>query len=420
MGALTVYRIFSEVSTYIYKIGLILWKNWVIPRSGIGVCILSRRKIIIGAILLVVFTFTATAGGFLYLINGNSKDVVSTLKFFRAVQIITSRYVEPVPMETLMAGAVKGMVNSLGDPHSVYMDAKMYKEFMIETEGSFGGVGIVIGVKDKMLTVVSPIEGTPGEKAGIKSGDQIAKIDGKDSKDMALDEAVGKIRGPEGSTVTLSIRRGNEPLKDYALVRSSIQIKTVAGKMLSDEIGYIRISMFNENTGSDLARKYQELEKEGMKAVVLDLRDNPGGLLQESVKVSNLFVPKGPVVSVVTRDGEREVHSSTLEKVKYPVTVLVNGGSASASEIVAGAIQDTGSGTLIGTKTYGKGSVQTILRLDGGGIKLTIAKYLTPNDRAINGVGLEPDIKVDMEKDTQKDVQLDKAIEVVKEKIIKS
>ncbi len=389
------------------------------PISRIGVCILSRRKIIIGAILLVIFTFSVTAGGFIYLINGNSTDVVSTLKFFRAVQIITSRYVEPVPMETLMAGAVKGMVNSLGDPHSIYMDAKMYKEFMIETEGSFGGVGIVIGVKDKMLTVVSPIEGTPSEKAGIKSGDQIAKIDGKDSKDMALDEAVGKIRGPEGSTVTLSIRRGNEPLKDYALTRSSIQIKTVSGKMLSDEIGYIRISMFNENTGSDLVRKYQELEKEGMKAVVLDLRDNPGGLLQESVKVANLFVPKGPVVSVVTRDGQREVHSSSLEKVKYPAAVLVNGGSASASEIVSGAIQDTGSGTLIGTKTYGKGSVQTILRLDGGGIKLTIAKYLTPNDRSINGIGLEPDIKVEMEKDAQKDVQLDKAIEVVKEKIIK-
>jgi len=362
-------------------------------------------------------TFTATAGGFLYLLNGNSTDMMSTLKFFRAVQIVTSRYVEPVPMETLMAGAVKGMVASLGDPHSIYMDAKMYKEFMIETEGSFGGVGIVLGVKDKMLTVVSPIEGTPSEKAGIKSGDQIVQIDGKDSKDMALDEAVSKIRGPEGSTVTLGIRRGSEPLKDYMLTRSSIQIKTVSGKMLPDQIGYIRISMFNENTGSDFTAKYQELEKAGMKSVILDLRDNPGGLLQESVKVSNLFVPKGPVVSVVTRDGQREVHLSTLEAVKYPVAVLVNGGSASASEIVSGAIQDTGSGTLIGTKTYGKGSVQTVLRLDGGAIKLTIAKYLTPNDRAINGIGLEPDIKVEMEKDAVKDVQLDKAIEVVTEKM---
>jgi len=365
----------------------------------------------------VVFTFTATAGGFLYLLNGNSTDVLSTLKFFRALQIVTTRYVEPMPMETLMAGAVKGMVTSLGDPHSIYMDAKMYKEFMIETEGSFGGVGIVIGVKDKMLTVVSPIEGTPSEKAGIKSGDQIAKIDGKESKEMALDEAVSKIRGAEGSTVTLSIRRGSEPLKDYILTRSSIQIKTVSGKMLPDQIGYIRISMFNENTGSDFTQKYHELEKEGMKAVVLDLRDNPGGLLQESVKVSNLFVPKGPVVSVVTRDGQREVHSSTLAAIKYPVAVLVNGGSASASEIVSGAIQDTGAGTLVGTKTYGKGSVQTVLRLDGGAIKLTIAKYLTPNDRSINGIGLEPDILVEMPKDAGQDLQMNKAIQVVKEKM---
>lgn len=394
----------------------VLSKIWAEPRSRIGVCILSRRKVIVGAILLVVFTFTATASGFLYFLNNNSADMISTFKFFRALQIVTTRYVEPVPMETLMAGAVKGMVNSLGDPHSIYMDAKMYKEFMIETEGSFGGVGIVIGVKDKILTVVSPIEGTPSDKAGIKSGDQIVKIDGKDSKDMALDEAVNKIRGPEGSNVTLSIRRGSEVIKDYTLTRSSIQIKTISGKMLPDQIGYIRISMFNENTGNDFNRKYQELEKEGMKAIVLDLRDNPGGLLEESVKVASKFVPKGPVVSVVTRDGEREVHSSTLEAAKYPVAVLVNGGSASASEIVSGAIQDTGVGTLVGAKTYGKGSVQTIIKLDSGAIKLTIAKYLTPNDRSINGIGLEPDIKVEMEKDAAKDVQLDKAIEVVKEK----
>lgn len=379
--------------------------------------ILSRRKIIVLAILLVVFTFTATAGGFLYLLKGNSPDVVSTLKFFRALQIVKARYVEPVDTETLVAGAVKGMVSSLGDPHSIYMDAKMYKEFMVETEGSFGGVGMVLGVKDKILTVVSPIEGTPSDKAGIKSGDQILQIDGKDTKDMALDEAVNKIRGPEGTTVNLAIRHENEPTKEVALTRSNIQIKTVAGKMLPDKIGYIRLSMFNENTGSDFNQKYKELEAEGMKGIILDLRDNPGGLLDESVKVASKFVPKGPVVSVVTRDGHRETHSSNLEAVKYPVAVLVNGGSASASEIVSGAIQDTASGTLIGTKTYGKGSVQTVLRLEGGAIKLTIAKYLTPNDRSINGIGIEPDIKVEMPKDTTKDIQLDKAIEFVKEKI---
>ncbi|EAX46853.1 carboxyl-terminal protease [Thermosinus carboxydivorans Nor1] len=382
----------------------------------------NRRKLFIGAILLVVATFVLTAGGFLYLLNAGSADVVSTLNFFRALQIVKARYIEDVPMETLMTGAIKGMVNALGDPHSVYLDAKMYKEFMIETEGSFGGVGIVIGVKDKVLTVVSPIEGTPGEKAGIKSGDQILKIDGQDTKDLALDEAVNKIRGPEGSQVTLTIRRpSTQEVKDYTLTRSNIQIRTVEGKMLPDKIGYIRISMFNESTGADLNRKYQELEKEGMKAVILDLRDNPGGLLEESVKVANKFVPKGPVVSVVTRDGRRETHSSNLEAVKYPVVVLVNGGSASASEIVAGAIQDTGAGILVGTKTYGKGSVQTIMRLDNGtAIKLTIAKYLTPNGRSINGVGIEPDVKVEVPEPRQpgqKDIQLEKAIEILKSKL---
>ncbi len=381
--------------------------------------ILSRRNVIFGAILLVVFTFTATAGGFLYLLNGKSNDIMSSLKFFRALEIVKERYVEPVPIDTLIAGAVKGMVNSLGDPHSIYMDAKMYKEFMIETEGSFNGVGIVIGMKDKTLTVVSPIEGTPSDKAGIESGDQIIKIDGKDSNNMALDEAVSKIRGPEGTTVVLGIRRGNEAVKEYAIIRSNIQIKTVSGKMLPDKIAYLRISMFNENTGSDFAQKYKELEKEGMQAIVLDLRDNPGGLLQESVKVSNFFVPKGPVVSVVARDGHREVHSSSLGAVKYPVAVLVNGGSASASEIVSGAIQDTGVGTLIGTKTYGKGSVQTVLKFDGGAIKMTIAKYLTPSDRSIDGIGIEPDIKVEMELGASKDIQLEKAIQVMKEKSAK-
>lgn len=381
---------------------------------------MSKRKAIIGAVLLVVFTFMATAGGMLYLLRLGSDDVVGTAKFFRALQIVKSRYVEDVPMDTLMTGAIKGMVASLGDPHSVYMDSKLYKEFMIETAGSFGGVGIVIGVKDKLLTVVSPIEGTPGEKAGIKSGDKIVKIDNQETKDMALDEAVNKIRGPEGTQVTLTIVRGSEAPRDYALTRSNIQIKTVAGKILPDNIGYIRISMFNENTAADFIRTYQDLEKQGMKGIILDLRDNPGGLLEESVKVAGSFVPRGPVVSVVARDGTRETHSSNLEAVKYPAVVLVNGGSASASEIVAGAIQDTGSGTLVGTKTYGKGSVQTLLRLgNGDAVKLTIAKYLTPNDRSINGIGIEPDVAVEMPESRQpgEDVQLDKAVEIIKSKL---
>ncbi len=380
---------------------------------------MSRRKTIVGAVLLVVLTFFATTGGYLYLLNVNAADLAGTWQIFHAMQIIKSRYVEETGTDTLVAGAIKGMVGSLGDPHSIYMDPKMYKEFMIETEGSFGGVGIVVGMKDKQLMVVSPIEGTPGDQAGIKSGDQIVKIDGQDTKDMLLDEAVNKIRGPEGSQIVLSIKRGAEPVLDYTVTRSSIQIKTVAGKMLPGQIGYIRISMFNENTGNDFVQKYQELEQQGMKAIVLDLRDNPGGLLEESVKVASKFVPKGPVVSVVDRQGNRETHQSDLAAVKYPTVVLVNGGSASASEIVAGAIQDTGAGTLVGTKTYGKGSVQTLMRLNGGAIKLTIAKYLTPNDRSINGIGIEPDVKVELPQNqpVTTDIQLDKALEIIKSKL---
>ena len=355
----------------------------------------SRRNIIIGAILLVVMTFILTAGGALYLFDQMVPDVNGALKLMRAMDVVKSRYIEVVPPETLMNGAIKGMVNSLGDPYSIYMDAKMYKEFRMETEGSFSGVGIVISVKDKMLTVVSPIEGTPGEKAGIRSGDQILKIDGKETKDMALDEAVGKIRGKEGTEVNLTLRRG-EVMKDYKLMRANIQIKTVSSRMTPEKIAVIRLAMFNEQTAGEFYKQYEAMEAQGMKALILDLRDNPGGLLDSSVRVSGKLVPKGPVVSVVTRDGETEVHRSELAKVKYPLVVLVNGGSASASEIVAGAVQDTGAGTLIGTKTFGKGSVQSIMKLSSDtAIKLTIAKYATPKNRFINGIGIEPDIKVE-------------------------
>ncbi len=355
-----------------------------------------------------------------YLSQMDSEDVSATLKLFRMIQILKSRYAGDVPADALMTGAMKGTVKALGDPYSVYMDSKMYKEFMLETKGSFGGIGIILGVKDNVLTVVAPIEGTPGDKAGILGGDQIIKIDGKDAKDMAIDEAVNLIRGPVGSQVTLTINRTGQEAKDYTLLRSNIQIKTVAGKLLDNGIGYVRLTMFNESTGADLAKKLQELEGQGMKAVILDLRNNPGGLLDESVQVAGNFVPKGPVVSVVTKDGNRETWSSRLESPKYPLVVLVNGGSASASEIVAGAVQDTGAGTLIGTKTFGKGSVQTVVRLDGSSaVKLTIAKYYTPKDRSINGVGIEPDIKVEMPdfKEDGKDLQLEKAIEVIKEKL---
>ena len=354
-----------------------------------------------------------------YLSQMGPDELAATLKLFRAIQVVKGQYVGTAEGPLLMTGSLKGMVNSLGDPYSVYLDPKMYSELMLETKGSFGGVGIVLGVKDKQLTVVAPIEGTPAETAGILSGDLIVKIDGQDTKDMALDEAVGKIRGKEGSKVTLTIQRTGQEAEEYSLTRATIVLKSVSGKILENGIGYIRLSMFSETTGNDFTQKMSELTEQGMTSLILDLRNNPGGLIGESVKVARLLVPQGPIVSVIGKDGERETSQSYLEKTPLPLVVLINGGSASASEIVAVAIQDTGAGKLIGVKTFGKGSVQRIIPLDkDSAVKITIAEYHTPKDRSIHGKGIEPDIVVEMpkDKDAKSDPQLDKAIEVLKSK----
>ncbi len=359
-----------------------------------------------------------------YLSKMEPDELAAALKIFRAAQIVKGQYVGQADGVNLMTGAVKGLVNALGDPYSVYMDPKMYSELMLETKGSFGGVGIVLGVKDKKLTVVAPIEGTPAEAAGILSGDQIVRIDALDTKDMTLDEAVGKIRGPEGSKVTLTIQRNGKEPQEFPLTRATIVIKSVSGKMLDKEMGYIRISMFSETTGKDFARKLEELKDQGMTSLVLDLRNNPGGLIDQCVKVAELLVPKGPIVSVIGKDGDRETYQSSSTAAPLPLTVLVNGGSASASEIVAGAIQDRGVGKLVGVKTFGKGSVQRLMPLDKeSAVKITIAEYHTPNDRSIHGKGIVPDVVIEIPKDfdreSKQDPQLDKAIEVLKETLQK-
>ena len=359
-----------------------------------------------------------------YLSKMGPDELAATLKIFRAAQVVKGQYVGAADGVNLMTGAVKGLVNALGDPYSVYMDPKMYSELMLETKGSFGGVGIVLGVKDKKLTVVAPIEGTPAEAAGILSGDQIVRIGELDTKDMALDEAVGKIRGPEGSKVTLTIQRNGKEAQEFPLTRATIVIKSVSGKMLDKEMGYIRVSMFSETTGKDFTRKLEELKDQGMTSLVLDLRNNPGGLIDQCVKVAELLVPKGPIVSVIGKDGDRETYQSSSTVAPLPLTVLVNGGSASASEIVAGAIQDRGVGKLVGVKTFGKGSVQRLMPLDKeSAVKITIAEYHTPNDRSIHGKGLVPDVIVEIPKDfdreSKQDPQLDKAIEVLKETLQK-
>ena len=378
--------------------------------------VVSFKKNIFKIIVIIAVTVFVVLNGLYFGLGFNKVGVVNTIKILGVYSLINKSYVNDVVSDKLVAGMIKGMVESLGDEHSIYLDKKMYQEMLMKTEGYFGGVGIVLGVKDKDLTVVAPIEDTPGFLAGIKPGDIIVAIDQINVKDLSLEEAVNKIRGEQGSTVVLSIKRSAE-IKDYILNRSNIEIKTVKGEILDNNVGYIRIAMFSEKTATELNKVYQELINKGATAFVLDLRSNPGGLLQASVAAANLFVPQGPVVSVVHKDGSKEVYSSNLASINYPLAVLINGGSASAAEILAGAIKDTNAGTLIGTKSYGKGSVQGVIPIGNAeAIKLTIAKYYTPSNVSIDGVGIEPNIIVELPKDAKTDVQLAKALAVVKNK----
>ena len=378
--------------------------------------VVSFKKNIFKIIVIIAVTVFVVLNGLYFGLGFNKVGVVNTVKILGIYSLINKSYVNDVVSDKLVAGMIKGMVESLGDEHSIYLDKKMYQEMLMKTEGYFGGVGIVLGVKDKDLTVVAPIEDTPGFLAGIKPGDIIVAIDQINVKELSLEEAVNKIRGAQGSTVVLSIKRAEE-IKDYILIRSNIEIKTVKGEILDNNVGYIRIAMFSEKTATELNKVYQELINKGATAFVLDLRSNPGGLLQASVAAANLFVPQGPVVSVVHKDGSKEVYSSNLASINYPLAVLINGGSASAAEILAGAIKDTNAGTLVGTKSYGKGSVQGVIPIGNAeAIKLTIAKYYTPSNVSIDGVGIEPNIIVELPKDAKTDVQLAKALAVVKNK----
>ncbi len=313
---------------------------------------------------------------------------------------IEKNYVEPKEPKDLIYGAIKGMVQSL-DPHSAFMTREEHQELMMETKGSFTGIGIEISIKDKVLTVVSPIEGTPAFEAGLKASDRIINIEGKSTKDMSLMEAVKLIRGPKGTKVTLTIvREGQEKPLKLTMVRDVIPLISVRKYMLKPEMGYVRISNFQSKTGSDLAESLDVLEKgRQLKGLVLDLRNNPGGLLSQAIEVSELFLEDGVIVSTKARDSSQNIvakaHPNKAPR-NYPIVILVNGGTASAAEIVAGALQDNKKALILGTRTFGKGSVQTILPLsDGAGLRLTTARYYTPSGRSIQMDGILPDIEMD-------------------------
>ena len=299
-----------------------------------------------------------------------------------------------------MQGAINGMVKSL-DPHSSYMTPDLYKELEVETQGHFGGIGIEIMIIKDVLTVISPIEDTPAFNAGLKPGDQIIKIDGKSTKNIEITEAVKKLRGPKDTKVTITIMRENMAApKDFTLTRAIIQIKSIKVKKLEDNIGYIRIAAFQEKTSDDLRKELREISEKlnPMKGLILDLRNDPGGLLTQAIEVSDIFLKSGVIVSTRGRVKSMETKSMAKndgDKITCPIIVLVNEGTASAAEIVAGALQDNGRALVVGTQTFGKASVQTVIPLeDGSALKLTTARYYTPKGRSIQAEGITPDIIV--------------------------
>ena len=381
---------------------------------------MKKKTVFLLVVATAVVTLNATIFAFYALMGFNAQKTKDVLRFFGALRFIETQYVRDVDYTNLIDGAISGMVKTLDDPHSIYLDPKMYELMRSHTEGSFGGVGIVMGFKDNKITVISVMEGTPSEAAGIKTGDEIIAVDGTPTNEIEPEEVVLHIRGEIGTDVTLKIRRAGEEDKDYVVRRATIQVHTVAGQMLpdTDGIGYIRIASFSEHTADEFKDAYRALEKDGVKGMIIDLRENPGGLVTSCVAIANMVVPKGPVVSVVQKDGRREEYESELSEEKYPLVVLIDGNSASASEILAGALQDTGAATIVGQTSYGKGSVQVILPLyDDDALKLTIAKYYTPSGRSIDGTGIEPDVRVEPQADGAQDVQLLKAIDVMKDKL---
>ena len=365
-------------------------------------------------IVLAIFSFLVT-GMVGILIATNYQNIG---KLLQVAAIIKTQYLEDVPTEQLMGGAVRGMVNSLNDPYSVYMDEEEFQEFRQHIEGSIGGIGIFVSVQEEKFVVYSVIEGTPASKAGLKKGDIIYKVNNILASEMDVDETVAKMRGEPGTSVEVSVvREGN--IKDFTVVRDVIDIPTVESEVLPNKIGYLRLNLFASNSDEALAEHLDKLKQKKIEGLILDLRDNPGGDLESAVNISRYFLPKGPVVYIVDNKGRtKSMDNNQPEELGVPLVVLINGGSASASEVLAGAIKDTDSGILIGEKTYGKALVQVLIEMRGkDALKLTTAKYLTPNKNDIQAKGIEPNIKVNLTAEDEEDTQLKKALDVLEKQL---
>lgn len=400
-----------------------------------------KKRIWLAVILLLIVTNTATfllsnilslSFGDKVLLETDSPETAASLqKLVMLKEFLEKNYYQPIEDRVLMDGALKGMFGFIGDPYTTYMTDKEFQSFMTETEGSFGGIGIQVTIdEDGLVTIIAPIEDTPGEKAGLKSGDKIIKVNGEDVTGKELNEVVEKMKGKAGTEVNLTIVREGE--KDYIekkIVRQTIRIKTVKSEKLKDGLGYIRISMFDENTAEDFNQHLKKLGNQHIKGLVIDLRGNPGGLLNEVVEIADRILGEQTIVYTEDRKGERQYYDSDEEtKLEIPLVLLINEGSASASEILSGAVKDTKSGTLVGTTTFGKGLVQNVQTLsDGSGIKYTSSEYFTPNGTNIHGKGITPDIKVEMTDQLleegqnlslEEDPQFQRAVEILKSKIV--
>ena len=359
--------------------------------------ILFKFGVIISLFIMMIF-----GAGHFYPARAASDKTYQSLKLFSDVlEEIERNYVDKVDTDKLIQNAIKGMVGNL-DPHSAFMPPKAFDELQDDTKGEFGGIGIVITMKKGILTVISPIKGTPAYRAGIKAGDVIIRINGKNTMDMALWESVKMMRGPKGEKVSITIiRKGKPEPVTYTMKRETIPLESVKSTTLKPGYAYISVTNFRVNTASEIKQALKKFENKDvpLKGLILDLRNNPGGLLTQAVAVSDIFLDHGVIVSIKGRLPENtevfNAHSNAINR-HYPIIVLINGGTASASEIVAGALQDQKRALIIGTTSFGKGSVQTVKSLrDGFGLKYTIARYYTPNGMSIQAEGIKPDIKVE-------------------------
>lgn len=343
------------------------------------------------------------------------------------VNHIKKNYYKDIDNETLNTGLIKGVVNSLDDPYSEFMTKEELKKFMESTNGKYVGVGLVVSPgKDGYITVVSPIKGSPAYKAGIKSGDKIIKVGEVEYSAETMQDAVNKMRGEEGKTVSITVLREEQKQKkvhEFKIKRETIKLQTVDGRILENNIGYIAISEFDKPTYDDFMKELEALKKKGAQKLVLDLRGNPGGLLDVCTKIADVFLDKGTIVYTKYKDGKKDYYYSDEKKEDMPLVVLVNGGSASASEIVSGALKDRKRAKLVGTQTFGKGIVQRLFNLPyETAVKLTISEYFTPNGNNIHKVGITPDVVVELPDNIKgigpdylnEDTQLKKALEILK------